>query len=449
MKSTPYLRANLILALGLVVLCAGPLAAQGGAPVIVLQGGTVHTLAGPPIENGTVIIRGGRIAAVGANLEIPDDATEVINVAGLDVYPGLFDSLSRLGLTEIGAVSATGDTTELGNYNPELRAATAIHPASEHIPVARANGVTHAVAAPGSGGISFFGFGGFGGGVMPGQASLVHLSGWTVEQMLIQPSVGLVLNWPTIQTLTFDFSTFSIKEKPFTQAKKEYEERVAELEEWIEAAQHYAQALEQGSAENFQRDLKLEALVPVVRGQLPVLLMANLERDIHNGLEFCEKHGLKVILFGGAEAWKVKEMLAEKGIPVVLRPTQAMPGQEDEPYDQPFANPGELHAAGVTFAFATFSSSNSRLLPYQAAMAVPYGLPREEALRAVTLNPAEIFGVADQFGTIKEGKVANLIVTDGDPLEIPTEVRYLIIQGKITSTDNKHKELYERYMARP
>lgn len=441
-------RLALRFALGLLLVAtlAPALWGQAAAPVIAIQGAKIYTLASPPIENGTIVIRGSRIAAVGANVPIPAGA-QVIDGKNLSVYPGLFDSLSRLGLTEVGAVSATVDTTELGAYNPQLLAATAVNPASEHIPVARANGITHAVSAPGSGG-GFFGFGG-GGSVIPGQASLINLSGWTVEEMLVRPSVGMILNWPTMSTRSFDFATFSVKERPFSEAKKEYEEKVAELEDWFQAAQHYAQAKTKGSADKFERDLKLEAMVPVIQGELPLIVVANRARDIKNAVEFVDKHHLKMILAGGAEAWKVKELLKEKNIPVILRPTQSLPGEEDEPYDKPFTNAAELYRAGVRVAFATFDSSDSRTLPYEAANAVPYGLPYEEALKGVTLYPAQFLGIADQVGTLEVGKLANLIVTDGDPLEIQTQVRYLFINGRETSTDNRHRQLYERYRARP
>lgn len=426
--------ATLLMAVLFVGALLAPLAfAQARAYAI--RGAKIYTLAGPPIENGTVVIRDGKIAAVGKDVAIPSGA-QVINASGLQVYPGLFDSVSRLGLMEIGQVAATVDINELGDYNPQLLAATAVHPASEHIPVARANGITHAVSAPG-------------GGVLSGQASLIHLSGWTIEEMAIQPSVGMILNWPTLQTRSFDFATFSLRERPFSEAKKEYEERVAALEDWLEAARHYVQAAEKGSPANFERDLKLEALARVVKGELPLIVMANNHRDIKNAVEFAEKQKLKVIIAGGGEAWKVKDLLKQKNIPVILRPTQTLPQEEDDPYDRPFTAPGELHAAGVKIAFATFDSSDSRTLPYETANAVPYGLPWEEALKAITLYPAQILGVADRLGTIEVGKLANLIVTDGDPLSIPTQVRYLFIQGQLTSTDNKHKQLYEKYRARP
>ena len=407
-----------------------------------LLGGRIHTLAGQVIESGTVVIREGRIAAVDAGIAVPADA-EVIDVSGLEIYPGLFDSYSRLGLTEVGAVSATVDTSEAGDFNPHLLAAAAIHPASEHIPVARANGITHAVSAPGAGG-----FGG-GGALLGGQASLIHLDGWTIEEMLVRPSVGLVVNWPTLRTRTFDLATFSEREQPFTEVKKEYDEKIGELEEWLEAARHYAQAAEKGSAEKFTRRQKLEALAPVVRGASAVLVAANSERDIRNAVEFCAKQGLKMILAGGAEAWKVKELLKEKDIPVILRPTQSLPSEEDDPYDKAYSNPGELRAAGVRIAFATFDSSDSRTLPYEAGNAVAFGLPHEEALKAITLYPAQILGVGDLLGSIEVGKLANLIVTDGDPLEITTQVRQVFIKGVPVSTDNRHKQLYEKYRARP
>lgn len=433
----------------LTLVLATLLAPLGGAAqqVTAIKGATIYTLAGAPIENGTLVIRGGKIAAVGGpEVQVPAGA-KVIDAKGLRVYPGLFDSVSRLGLTEVGAVSATVDTNELGRYNPHLVAASAIHPASEHIPVARANGITHAVSMPGSGGGGFFGGGG--GSVMPGQGSLINLTGWTVEEMLIKPSVGLMLNWPSFQTRTFDFATFEFREKPFTEAKKEYEERVAELDEWMVAAQHYAQAVEKGSPAKFDRELKLEALAKALRGELPVIVMANQARDIKNALEFLEKYKLKIILAGGDEAWKVKELLKEKNIPVILGPTQSLPNEEDDPYDRPFSVAGELSKAGVKIAFATFNSSDSRTLPYEAANAVPFGLPYEEALKAITIYPAQILGVDKELGTLEAGKRANFFITDGDPLDFKAQVRYLFINGVETSTDNKHRQLYEKYMARP
>jgi imidazolonepropionase-like amidohydrolase len=408
-----------------------------------IKGGKVFTLAGPAIENGTVLIRDGKIAAVGAGIAIPSDA-QVIDATGLEVYPGMFDPVTQIGLNEVSAVSATVDVSELGDYNPELIAATAVNPASAHIPITRASGITEVIAAPGTSGFDLQS-----GGLIEGQASAFNLAGWTMDEMQINRSVAMVINWPSIQTRTFDFATFSIKEKPYADVKKEYDKSVNTLGDWMDRARHYAQAKEKGSPALYERDLKLEALVPVVERKLPVLVIADEARDIRNAVDFCTKQNLRMILGSGAEAWKVKELLKEKKIPVVLGPTNRLPEQEDTPYDKPYTEPSELFAAGIPIAFSSFGTAFSRRLPQYAGTAVAYGLPHDEALKAVILNAAQIFGLADQLGTLEPGKLANVIVTNGDPLELQTQVRFLFIKGKLTSTDNKHRELYEQYRKRP
>jgi len=408
---------------------AVPLAAQDNPQVLAIRGGRIVTLAGPAIASGTVVIENGRITAVGTDAAVPSGA-EIIDAGGLQVYPGLFDAISRIGLTEIGAVDVTEDMQELGDYNPHLLALTAVHPASEHIPVARANGITHTVAAPTArpGGIG-------------GQGSLLHMAGWTVEEMLIAPSVGMVLEWPSLQTRRFNFATRSMSQQSFREAKEAYDERVSQIEDWLEAARQYAQAVKAGST--VERDLKLEALAKVTSGEMPFLVNAGSEREISDALAFAERNEVRIVIVGGREAWKVADKLAAADVPVLLGPTQALPGTRDDGYDEMYAQPGQLHAAGVKFAFATFDASSARTLPYEAGSAVSFGLPREEALKAITINGAEILGVGDRLGTVEVGKIANLIVTDGDPLEIQTQIKYLIINGRITSTDNKHQALYE------
>jgi len=404
----------------------------------------IFTLAGSPIEDGTLVIRDGKIAAVGSSVEVPAGA-QVIDAKGLQVYPGLFDAITQMGLSEIGAVSATVDTTETGNYNPDVVAATAVSPSSEHIPVTRASGITEVLAVPGSGGFDSGG----GRGTLGGQASAIHLAGWTIDEMLIKKSAAMVLNFPEIQTQTFDFATFSRKEKPYTEAKQEYDRQINELTDWFDRARHYAQAMEKGSVTKYDRDLKLEALAPVVRGELPVLVFADRARDIRNAVEFCDKQKLKMILAGGEQAFKVKDLLRSKDVPVVLRPMLSLPDEEDEPYDRELSQPAELAAAGVRFAIASFDNSFARRLGQNAANAVAYGLPYDQALRAVTINPAQIFGLGNQIGTLEQGKIANIIVTNGDPLELTTDVKYLFIKGQPTSTENKHQRLYEKYLKRP
>jgi imidazolonepropionase-like amidohydrolase len=404
----------------------------------------IFTLTGPPIDDGILVIRDGKIAAVGTNVDIPSGA-QVVDGKGLQVYPGLFDPVTQMGLSEISAVSATVDTSETGAFNPDAIAADAILPSSEHIPVTRAAGITEVLAVPASGGFDSRGSA----NILGGQASAIHLAGWTINDMLIKKSVAMVLDWPKIETQFFDIATFSRKNKPFAEAKQEYEKQVNELSDWLDNARHYAQAWGHGGPAEYQRDLKLEALVPVVRGELPVLVFAERARDIRSAVEFCDKQKLKMILAGGAEAYKVKELLRSKGIPVILQPTLTEPLNEDDPYDRSLTQPAELADARVKIAFGSFDNSFARRLGQQAANAVAYGLPYDEALKAVTLYPAQIFGLADQIGTLETGKIANVIVTDGDPLELTTDVRYLFIKGQLTLTDNKHKSLYDKYLNRP
>ncbi len=412
--------------------------------VYAIQGAKIFTLAGAPIENGTVLIRDGKIAATGSNINVPAEA-KVVDAKGLEVYPGFFDPITQTGLTEISAVRATNDISELGDFNPDIVAMTAVNPESAHIAVTRSSGITEVLATPGVRGFDT-------GGSAPtiaGQASLLNLAGWTNEQMTLGSSAAMVVNWPSIESRNFDYETGSFNERPYSEVKAEYDKKVYALGDYLERARHYAQAVEKGSTQNFERDLKLEALIPVVEGKLPVLVVAQTARDIRNSVEFCSKQNLKMILAGGTEAWRVKDLLKQKNIPVILGPIMSEPNEEDYPYDKPMTQPSELAAAGIPIAFASFDTSFSRRLSQQAGNAVAYGLSHDEALRAITVNAAKMLGVDDQLGTIETGKLANIVVTDGDPLEIRTQVRYLFIKGQPVSLENRHTELYEKYRKRP
>jgi imidazolonepropionase-like amidohydrolase len=427
-----------------VLLCVSSHALAQENATYAITHAKIFTLAGQPIEDGILVIRDGKIAEVGTNVDVPAGA-QVIDGKGLQIYPGLFDPVTQMGLSEISAVSATVDSTETGLFNPDVVAAEAVLPSSEHIPVTRAAGITEVLAVPASGGFDS----GRSSDILGGQASAIHLAGWTINDMLIKKSVAMVLDWPQIETRSFDFATFTRKTKPFTEAKLERDKQVDELSDWLDNARHYAQAWGHGGPAEYQRDLKLEALVPVIRGELPVLVFANRAGDIRGAVEFCDKQKLKMILAGGAEAYKVKELLRSKNIPVILEPTLTAPLDEDDAYDRVLTQPAELAEARVKIAFGSFDNSFARRLGQQAANAVAYGLPYDEALKAVTLYPAQIFGLADQIGTLEAGKIANLIVTTGDPLELTTDVRYLFIKGQLTPTDNKHKSLYDKYLNRP
>jgi imidazolonepropionase-like amidohydrolase len=357
----------------------------------------------------------------------------VIEARGLHVYPGLIDSGTHLGLAEISSVRETVDTTEIGDFNPQLRAIIAVHPASEHIPVTRANGITTAVTLPS-------------GGIISGQGALIHLDGWTWEQMQVQAPVCMVLQFPVIQTR--QERPGARGPRPFSEAKRDYERRLQQLREFFEQARRYQKAKLAGSPE-FRTDARMEAMLPVLEGKLPVLVHAVRERAIREAIAFAESQKIRLVLAEAREAWKVADLLKQKNIPVILGPTLELPLEEDDPYDKAYTLPAELHRAGVKFAFASFSTSFARNLPYQAAMAVAFGLPYEEALKALTLYPAQIWGVSDKLGSIEKGKWADLIVTDGDPLETRTQIKRVFIQGREVDLSNKHLRLYEIYSRRP
>ena len=434
------LRVSLLSALVAVSFAALP----SGAETLVIAGGTIHPVTAEPFV-GDVVIEDGRITAVGANVTSPAGARR-IDADGLDVYPGFFDALSQLGLVEIGAVPATVDTAEMGTFNPHLTAATAIHPASEVLPVTRSVGFTQTLVAPRTDRD----------GIIAGRATAVHLDGWTVEEMTIESDTAMVMVWPAIQTRSFDFATFSVRETPFNEAKEEAEEKQSRLRDWLDAARHYARAKDAGSS-RLEHNLELEALGPVLAGTMPIILTANAKNDIESALAFAEEQEVQIILAGGRDAWMLAEELAEKKVPVILGSVQSLPNEEDDPFDRPYSAAGELVAAGVTIAFGSGAGGGfgpggphtARNLVFEAGMATAYGLSPEDALAALTLNPARMLGLGDHLGSIEAGKIANLLISRGDPFEYSSEVRHVIIGGRDVDLANKHQSLYERYRSRP
>lgn len=419
-----------ILACGFLIFLRSPAAAADDS--FLLRGAVIHPVAGAEIPHGDLLVRNGRIAGLGTRLAAPK-GVRVIEARGLHVYPGMIDSATQMGLTEIGAVRETSDTSELGNLNPELRAVIAVNPASEHIPVTRANGITSVMTLPQ-------------GSMLAGQAAFIHLDGWTWEEMAVQPDAAMMLHFPLIQASRFRF--FRANPTPYAEQKRNYEQHVRELEEFFESARRYQKA-KQAKEPGFTADLKFEAMLPVLEGRIPLMVEAIREKPIREAIRFADKEKVRMVLAHGEEAWKVAPDLKSRNIPVILGPTLELPLDEDDPYDRLFTAPAELSKAGVKIAFGSFNTSFSRNLPYQAAAAVAFGLPHDEALKAVTLYPAQIWGVADRLGSIEEGKWADLMVTDGDPLETQTKVKQLFIQGKPVDLDNKQKRLYEKYLNRP
>ena len=408
-----------------------------GAETVLLRGATVHTVSGADIADGSVLIRDGKIAEVGAHLAVPKGA-RVIELKGLHLYPGMIDSATELGLTEIEAVREMSDIADIGLFKPQLRAATAVNPASEHIPVTRANGITSVITNPG-------------GGIIAGQSVLMHLNGWTMEDMVIRSPAAMRLEYPEIRMPNRFFADMPGRGGPtYADAKKRYEQQMQELNDFMESARRYRQA-KAAAGPDFQTDLKLEAMIPVLDGKVPMLIRAEKAKAIKEAIAFADKQKVHMILEQGVEAWKVAPELKAHNIPVILPPTLRLPENEDDPYDKPFTIPGELSKAGVKFAFATFgpgAENNPRNLPYEAAASVGFGLPKEEAFKAVTLYAAEIWGVGDDLGSIDKGKWADLIVTDGDPLETRTQIKQMFIKGAPVDLENKHRRLYEKYLTR-
>jgi imidazolonepropionase-like amidohydrolase len=435
-----------------MILFASAALWAGNDDTFLLRGVTVHPVTGPKIENGAVLVKDGKIAEVGAKLVAPK-GVRLVEGKGLHVYPGMIDSATEVGLSEIGAVRETSDTGELGDFNPQLKSSIAVNPSSEHIPVTRANGITAVITLPG-GSSTFQGFS-FGSlnPVITGQASLMRLDGWTWEEMEVKRFAALQLKFPVINTMPARFAEMAemmgVRNRTtYAEAKRAYDRRIQELREFFEKSRRYQKA-KAAKEPGFRTDLRYEAMLPVLEGKAPVMMVAARERAAKEALDFAEKERIKIVLTGLEELGELGPRLKAANIPVILGPTLDLPNEQDDAYDAKAALPGEFHKAGVKFAFATFSTQFARNLPYQAATAVAFGLPYEEALKAVTINAAEIWGVADQMGSIEKGKWADLMVTDGDPLETWTQVKQMYIKGKQVDLTSKHTKLYEKYLARP
>ena len=432
-----------LLAIGAVLIgLAAPLAAQqlAGAPpaptpVVAIRNATIVPVVGPRIPNGTIVLRGGRIEAVGAGVSVPADA-QVIDGTGLFVYPGLIDSGTRLGLTEIGSVPGGEDTQELGNFNPHDDVLSAINPTSEIIPTVRVNGVTTVLTSAR-------------GGVIAGQAALVDLAGWTAQEMAILPRAGMVITFPRVRT-----GRRGGGEGGGQGAEAQAEEvsrQTRALREYLAGARAYADIKERlagGATGTQETSLPMEAMVPVIRGESPVILDVETAEQIRGALAIVDSFHLKVIFRGARFAWQIADTIAARRIPVIVGPTVAAPDDRD-PYDAIYAYPGVLARAGVKIAFQTDAGSDSRNLASNAGIATAYGLDPEEALRAITINAAQIWGVADRYGSLEAGKVANVIVTSGDVLDARTDIRYVFIRGQLQNRDDRNTRLYNQFHARP
>jgi imidazolonepropionase-like amidohydrolase len=412
------------------------LAAQTQMPTYVIRGGTVVPVVGPQIPNGVVVISGGKIQSVGANVQGPQGAT-VIDATGLFVYPGMIDAGTEIGLTEIGSVPGSTDTREVGDFNPQDVSLTAVNAHSELIPIARVNGVTTVVTSAT-------------GALMSGYAALVDLWGWTPDEMAIKPRVAQVMSYPSAGggggRGGGGFGGRGQGEGAETMTRQ-----VRALRDFFADARSYAEvkARTPANSPNAPRvNQAMESLMPALKGEVPVIFDVSTVDQIRGVLTLADTFKLKVVIRGARDAWRMADTLAARGIPVIVGPTTQAPGPDD-PYDALFAQPGVLAKAGVKIAFQTSSASDVRNLPYNAALATAYGLDMDEAIKSLTINPAQIFGVADRLGSLEPGKIANVFVTTGNPLDVRSTVKYLFIRGQAIDLTDKHTKLYEQFRARP
>jgi imidazolonepropionase-like amidohydrolase len=451
-----------------------------------IVGGTVFPVASAPIEEGVVVVRSGRITAVGpaSRIAVPDDVP-VVDATGKRVYPGMIDPLTNLGIYEFGAVGQATDQFELGRYNPHVRAISAVVPYSAAINVARANGITSALVTQT-------------GGTIQGTAGVIQLRGDTYERMAIEEEAALMVSFPAARTAPgsashwdlFDarnhemdgemagggspyFAVAPFERDPFQpvadlpallQAATDDPEptlegeRMEELVALFRRAEGYARAprVAQDPTQPFEANVWggdrviLEAMLPAIRGEIPVLFRADTEWQIKTLFAFLDEFpGIQGVLVGGTEAFKVADELAERRLPVVITSAYAPTPNRDESILASYRNAAFLHAAGVKIAFGTGSTADVRKLPYHAAHSVAFGLPAEEALKAVTQNTAEILGLDDQIGSVEPGKRADLLITDGDPLQVLTKIERMFISGvEVDPRDNKHDRLYREFIHR-
>ena len=410
------------------------------APTYVIRNARVVTVSGPDIESGTVVIVNGRISAVGANLGASVPGAQEIDARGLTVYPGMIDLGTNMGLVEVSSVGATLDRQELGDMNPNVAAIWAVNPHSAHIAVTRVEGVTSVLSMPS-------------GGVISGQAAFINLAGSSQREMAVTPAAALVVDFPRIGG--GGFGGFQQAQQGITpDAVTQRDRRVEELRRMFRDAEAYgraqdAHAKDPKSVPRPEPDLKLAALVPYARGERPVIFRAEREREIRAAVRFAEEVKLRPVILGGSESGKAAQFLRERNVAVILDSVLNLPLREDDPYDSLFENAAKLQAAGVRFCISTGDSgAHVRDLPFHAGMAAAYGLPRQEALKAVTLYPAQIIGAADRVGSIEPGKLANLVVTDGDILEARTSVRHLFIAGRRIPLVSRHTALNDQFKDR-
>ena len=416
-----------------------------------IRNATIHPVTGPEIVNGSLLIESGKITGIGAKLAAPK-GVKVIDAKGMHAWPGMVNCATQIGLSEISSVRETNDTNEIGEFIPQVRAIVAVNPETEHILVARANGLTSVLTLPAA--IAVGGGPGAptaGQSIVRGQAAMIRLDGWTWEDLAMSQSAGMLVRFPAIQTVTVGFGGGGLagrSEIPFVEAKRRYDAEMRKIDEFFEKARRYQQAKAAATA-NFLPDMQLEAMLPVLAGNTPLLIPAQRDRGIREAIDFAEKHKVKLVLMDVRKPGAQLTRIAEKKIAVIVGQPTDLPMDDDDAYDAAYSLPGELHKAGIKFAFGTYDNQFARNLPFEAGFAVAYGLPMEAAWRALTIDAAEMFGLGASTGSLEVGKSADLFLSDGDPLEVKTQVKMVFIQGRNVSLENRQTRLYQKYMGRP
>lgn len=434
MKKTILLAVIVVVAL-IAVLFAGP-AGDPDARAILIKNATIIPIVGDKIESGQLLIQDGKIAGLGLSLTAPADAL-IIDAAGQFVYPGFIDAYSHFGLSEIASIASTSDAREMGKENPELRAAWAINPASVHFGTSRINGTTVALVSPT-------------GGTFPGQSALVRMDGWTFSEMAVKETATSLINFPMTPRPAGGEGGGQQQESKVDVTSK----LVDKIKEYLKEARRYLDLKKAAAADPKLKapaiNPKYEALAPVLDGTLPVIISVEKEKDIELAIKFVKDEKLKAIFRGCGQGFKVAQKIKDSGIPVILDSLYVGPTDPEDGYDAPFRNAAELVKAGVMICFSSGDDPGTgKDLPYHAARAVAYGLDHEEAVKALTINPARIFGVEARLGSLEAGKDADLFITTGDPLDARSEVKHLFIGGRHIDMKNYWDNLYEKYKVRP
>lgn len=426
----------------LVVLQPGAAHAEN----LLLKNAIVHTVSSTTITNGEVFVQNGKIIQVfdgnGRDRKIVPTDTKEIDLKGQHLYPGLIALGTELGLVEIDAVRSTRDMTESGDFTADVESWLAVNPDTELIPVARGGGIACFEPVPS------------GGGMVAGQSGLMLVDGWTTEQMVLKKNAALHVYWPnmTLDLTPKERAADKSKHKSLDEQAKERRQKIKSLEDFFEEARAYAKAKSAGGKNNLPSPEKVpawEAMLPYVRGELPITVHADDVREIKAAIAWATAHKLKIILSDARDAWMVADSLATNKIPVIYKHVFTQPAHDFDSYDTPFKAPAILQKAGVTVVLSTGGASLVKNLPHHAAQAVAFGLPEAEALKGITLYPAQLMGVADRLGSIEAGKDATFFVCDRNILDLRTNVKRMWIAGKEVSLESKHTRLYEKYKNRP